>query len=543
MLTKIDIKTINGAKYIIETLKKLSVKKVFGYPGGGVLSLYDELYKQSDIEHILVRHEQFAVHAAEGYARISGECGVVFVTSGPGLTNTITGIVNAYTDGYPLIILAGQVSKNNLGTGAFQEIDVCKMVNNFTKATLRIEDANDIQSVLVKAFSIATEGKKGPVVIEMVKDIFTQDVEIDNNFVQPRNVDNTDYTYSNLCRILAKLKQSTSPVIISGGGVHHSNAYNELETFAQKLNIPVVVSMMGVGSYPQDESNYKGMIGCFGDDEANQFVKKSDLILSFGCRFNDRIMSVFEGNDLFSKLISIDIDENIISKLNPNDYVIGDIKTVLKVLMQLLNNSVYGQFYYEKISENTKVKSNKKCSNILHSFEVLRSLDNYTQNMDIVFTSDVGQHMITAVRNLTINKNRRILLSGGTGTMGFGLPAAIGAAIAAPDKTIICITGDGSFQMSLPELAICKDLGLNIKVVVLNNGYLGMVRQLQEDKCDGRYSQTKISSPDFVKIADSYGLGGEKINSLSEIKEVLEKAFSSCETFILDCAIESMEVI
>lgn len=542
MLIGTNIHTITGAKFIIETLKKLSVEKIFGYPGAAILDLYDELYKQADIEHILVRHEQSAVHAADGYARVSEKCGVVLVTSGPGVTNTVTGIVNAYSDCTPLVVLSGQVEKQFLGKNSFQEINICEMVKNCTKAVFQITDANDIESTLVRAFKIATEGKKGPVVIDMVKDIFSQEIDINDDLKINSGVETIQYNISDICRILAKIMNSKKPVIIAGGGVHHSKSYDELEEFAKNLNIPVVSTMMGLGAYPSDKDNYGGMIGSFGDNYANELVEQSDLIISLGCRFNDKITTAFK-NTFNSKLIQIDINEKIISDISPSDYIIGDIKSVLKSLNQLLSTQSYTKFdtWLDKCSSDSKVY--KKRSNLLHGFEVLQGLNNYTKDMNVIFTSDVGQHLIFAIKNLTLNKNRKILISGGTGTMGFGFPAAIGAAVANPDSCVVCITGDGSFQMSLSELAICKDLHLNIKVVILNNGYLGMVRQLQEKNCDCRYSQTKISAPDFVKLAQSYNLEAERVNTLADINKVFEKAFSKKETFILDFNIESMEIV
>lgn len=541
MPVKTNIQTINGAKAIIETLKRNSVDTIFGYPGGIILDLYDELYKQSDIKHILVRHEQFAVHAAEGYARESGKCGVVLVTSGPGATNTITGIANAYSDGYPVIVLTGQVSKKYTGGNAYQQADLCEMVKSCSKAVFKIENASDIQSTINNAYKIATSDKKGPVVIEMVKDIFSECTELNPNEIQ--NADNIElnkYNQNDIKRIYRRILNSDKPVIVAGGGVNNAKAHDELEKFALKYDIPVVNSMMGAGTYNKNYKNYIGMIGINGDKSANEILKQSDLIISLGCRFNDRITCMFDTNEMFSKLIHININEEQKSQ----DFIQGDIKHVLSDLNKFQNDNFKFSQWCNSVQELRNLNNtNHKISNMMHGFEVLQKINEYTKDKNVVFTSDVGQHQVLAVKNLTLNSNRKIYVSGGFGTMGFGLPSAIGTAIANPEACIVCITGDGSFQMSLSELALCKDLGLNIKVVILNNGYLGMVRQLQELNCAGRYSQTKISNPDFVKLAQSYGLKGLKIQSVNEIENALEQAFSSKDTFILDFCIESMELV
>lgn len=539
MPVKSNIQTINGAKAIIETLKKLSVDTVFGYPGGTVLDLYDELCKQSDIKHILVRHEQSAVHCAEGYARESGKCGVVFVTSGPGATNTITGIVNAYSDGYPVVILAGQTSEYLL-PNAYQKADLCEMTRNCTKAGFRISDAAEIENTLIQAFNTANEGKKGPVVIELVKDIFKQQTELNNKEIQiQKNNISDNYSITDINRVKQRILGSERPLIIAGGGVHHSKAYKELEEFVQLYNLPVVTSMMGMNSFDAKSPNFFGMTGINGAKCANELVKKSDLIISLGCRFNDRITCMFKNIDLFSKITEI----NIVKETNSPDFIQGDIKNVLAILNENpteKTNLKYQNWYKScTCSDN----SDKKISNMMHGFEVLQKINDYTKGKKVIFTSDVGQHQILAVKNLTPDKNRPVYVSGGFGTMGFGLPSAIGCAVAAPEATVICITGDGSFQMTLNELALCKDLGLNIKVVILNNGYLGMVRQLQEKDHAGRYSQTKISSPDFVKLAQSYGLEGIKVNTTAEIETAINTAFQKKGTFILNFEIESMEVV
>ena len=543
MLVENELKTMKGSKILFETLKNLGVDTIFGYPGGIVLDVYNELFNQSDIKHILVRHEQSAVHAAEGYARETGKCGVVLVTSGPGATNTVSGIVNAYLDGYPLIVLTGQVFKNLLGKNAFQEANICDITKSCTKKVFQITSASEIQSILKDAMTIATSDKKGPVVIDIVKDVFSESSQFATFKFDEKPVDKTDSHISFVERISNRIKSATKPVIVAGGGVIHSKAEEELFNFANKYNIPVVNTMMGLGSFSQDNSNYFGMIGIFGDKAANELLKESDLIISLGARFNDRITCMFKDVDLSQKFIQVDINEKEISQFIPaSDYFIGDIKEFLSAINKFEHNNFRSWNEKAQSLKSLNIKRERQ-TNLLHSFEVIRKIEEYTKNKDVTFTSEVGQHQLWAVQNLSFDKNRRIFVSGGSGTMGFGFPAAIGAAVANPTKTIVCITGDGSFQMGLHELATCMDNKLNIKIMILNNGYLGMVRQLQEKLCDGNYSETKISNPDFLTLAKSYGANALRVTTLDEIDTALNAAFSTDGTFIVDFAVEPMEVL
>lgn len=543
MLTKNNTCIKNGAKILIDTLADLGVDTIFGYPGGIVLDLYNELYNQSDIRHILVRHEQSAVHAAEGYARVMGKCGVVLVTSGPGATNTVSGIVNAYLDGYPLVVLTGQVFNNLLGKNAFQEADICDITKSCTKKVYQIKSADEIQDVLIKAFTLANSGKKGPVVIDMVKDIFKQDALYKNVSVNlPKE---SLVKAADVQRIYERILSSAKPVIVAGGGVVHSKAENELEKFVKVMNIPIVSTMMGLGTFPQNLPNYLGMIGIFGDKAANQLLKESDLIISLGARFNDRITCMFEKSDFDSKFIQIDINKKEISNfVKATDYIVCDIKDFLTKLNEFDCREQIFENWLGKVQDLRKLNViRERKTNLLHSFEVLRKIEEFTKGKSITFTSEVGQHQLWAVQNISQNKDRRILVSGGSGTMGFGFPAAIGVAVAKSENPVVCITGDGSFQMGLHELATCADYHLNIKIMILNNGYLGMVRQLQEKQCHSHYSQTKISNPDFVKLAQSYGLRGIRVSTVDQIDEALSLAFSTNETFVIDFAIEPMEVL
>lgn len=543
MLIKNNTITMKGSKIIFETLKSLGVDTIFGYPGGVVLDIYNELYNQTDIKHILTRHEQAAVHAAEGYARESGKCGVVLVTSGPGATNTVSGIVNAYLDGFPLVVLTGQVFKNLLGKNAFQEANICDITKSCTKKVFQITSASQIQSTLAEAFQTAMEGKKGPVVVDLIKDIFNQNAEF-----EPIQLKSSEPVFfcSPISKIVERIEKCHKPVIVAGGGVQHAKAEDELLNFARKFNIPVVDTMMGLGTYPQNDYNYFGMIGIFGDKAANEIIKESDLILSLGARFNDRITCMFKDIDLSKKFIQVDFNKNEISNfIKASDFLIADIKQFLTELNKLFEDSSINFLIWTNSTQLLKSHNiiRERKTNLMHSFEVIRKIEEFTKNKNITFTSEVGQHQLWAVQNLKFNKNRKIFVSGGSGTMGFGFPAAIGVAIASPEKEIVCITGDGSFQMSLPELATCADYNLNIKIMILNNGYLGMVRQLQEKLCESRYSETKISNPDFVTLAKSYNINALRVTNTDEITPALEKAFSTKGTFIIDFAVEPMEIL
>lgn len=543
MLIKDEIKTMKGAKVIINTLKSLGVDTIFGYPGGIVLDLYDELYSQSDIKHILVRHEQSAVHAAEGYARVMGKCGVALVTSGPGATNTVSGIVNAYLDGYPVVVLTGQVFKNLIGKDAFQEANICDITKSCTKKVFQVTNANDLQKTLQNAFSVAMSGKKGPVVVDLSKNVLSEFVEYNerlNSCVEKFPT----FSELDVNKVLGRIKAAKRPVIVSGGGVAHSGAEDELLKFSDALNIPVVATMMGVGTFPQENKNYFGMIGIFGDKAANQILKESDLIISLGARFNDRITCMFKDCNLAEKFIQIDINPLELGRvIDCIDSVCSDINEFLSSLNTLSTSIDFDRWLIEAQSLKTLNLPNKKSTNMLYSFEVIQQIEKFTKDKNVIFTSEVGQHMLWAVQNLSLNKDRKILLSGGSGTMGFGFPAGIGAAVAFPEKTVVCISGDGSFQMNLEELAVCKDYNLNVKIMILNNGYLGMVRQLQEKSYGGRYSETKISNPDFLKLAESYGIGARRVSSFNEIEDALTCAFSTDDPYVVEFVVEPMELL
>ncbi len=538
--------TLTGAKIIVETLKNLGVECIFGYPGGIVLSIYDELFGQRDIKHYLVRHEQAAVHAAEGYARVSGKCGVVLVTSGPGASNTVSGIANAYLDGYPLVVLTGQVFASLIGKDAFQEVNIVDITRTCTKATFQVTSVENLEKTLVKAFECAMSGKQGPVVVDMAKNVFTESCNFKNKKLPSGEV-SSEYQ-GDVSQVVEEILRAKRPVIVAGGGIVSGYAEKELFKLVKLLNVPVVSTMMALGTYPQDDENYLGMIGIFGSPSANQVLRNSDLIFSIGARFNDRITCCFPNGELERKFIQLDINQNEISRnIKAYSSIVGDAKNILSKMVSEIQSGSGFVNYSDWLEEAVKLKSlnqkNKKISERLHSFEVVKAIYDYTKDEDYVVTTEVGQHQLWTAQNYKFASPRKFLTSGGSGTMGFGLPAAIGASIALGGEKVICIAGDGSFQMNEQELATIKDYNLPLKIFILNNGYLGMVRQLQQKGFGGRYSETKISNPDFVKLADAYGIDALRVEKFEEVQNSLEFAFSNNKPVIIDFVVEPMEVV
>lgn len=511
-------KTCTGAKIVIETLKQLDVDTIFGYPGGIVLSVYDELAQQSDIKHYLVRHEQSAAHAAEGYARVSDKCGIALVTSGPGATNIVTGLANAYLDGFPLLVITGQVSAELLHQDAFQEVDIIDMTKSCTKKNFQVKCAKDLQNTLKEAYETAMSGKKGPVVVDITKNVFSEKAEFHN--ITPQI---TQIPCPNVDKAVELLKQAKRPLILTGGG--SINASEEVRKFARSLNIPVVSTMMGLGVYPADDENYLGMVGIFGN--ANKVVRESDLIIAIGARFNDRIKGCL--GDLSNKLLQIDINKVLPEAIG----LIGDAKAILK---EIISKKCTAKDFWT----STQQTNYKKRSDRMHSFEVLSEIQECIK--DKIITTEVGQHQVWASRCLKFNEPRKFITSGGLGTMGFGFPAAIGASIA-NGEPVVCIAGDGSFQMNLQEIATCMDYNLPVKIFILNNGYLGMVRQFQEKICEQRYYATKISNPDFVKLAQSYGAFGLRVEKIEDVKLAIKQAMDYNGTALIDFVIEPEELL
>lgn len=534
-------KTLTGAQIVIETLNKLGVDSIFGYPGGIVLGVYDELSKQNSIKHYLMRHEQAAVHAAEGYSRVSRKCGVAIVTSGPGATNIVTGVANAYLDGYPMVVITGQVSAELLHKDAFQEVDIIDITKSCTKANFQVKDVKDLQKTLVDAFSIAMSGKKGPVVVDITKNVFSEKVDYDDLLDQ--NIIESNISDININKAIESILSAKNPLIVAGGGVILSDASKEIFEFAKLLDIPVVSTMMGLGGYPANDKNYLGMVGIFGHPSANKAVKDSDLIFAVGARFNDRIRCCFPNNELGKKLIHLDIDEKEISRVVPASIsIVGDAKQVLSIMIAKLKNLSFKKSFSWSGDLQFKNVMPLKRSEKMHSFEVMQEINKYIKDKNIVVTTEVGQHQVWASRYLEFNLPGKFITSGGLGTMGFGFPAAIGACVANKEP-VICIAGDGSFQMNMQELAVCVDYNLPVKVFILDNGYLGMVRQFQEKQCDERYFATQISNPDFIKFAEAYNAKALRVDKIEDVKKALDFAFSTEGPILVDFVIEPKELL
>ncbi len=527
-----------GAEILIKALTAEGVEHIFGYPGGAVLHIYDAMFKQDKIRHILVRHEQGAVHAADGYARSSGKPGVVLVTSGPGATNAITGIATAYMDSIPLVVITGQVPSNLIGNDAFQEVDSVGISRPCVKHNFLVKDVKQLACIVKKAFYIATTGRPGPVLIDIPKDITAQKAL----FEYPDGIEMRSYRpvlsgHPKQVRQAAELILSAKrPMIYSGGGVVLGNASKELTDFTRFLNYPITQTLMGLGSYPATDPQFLGMLGMHGTYEANMAMHECDVLIAIGARFDDRVTGDLGKFCPYAKIIHIDIDPSSISKNVRVDIpIVGTVKLVLADLMvamreigtqpdaNALNN------WWEKIEAwraTDCLRYDRKSDRIKPQF-VLEKLYELTHG-DAYITSDVGQHQMFVAQFYKFTKPRRWINSGGLGTMGFGLPAAIGVKFAHPDEQVICVTGEASIQMCIQELSTCKQFDLPLKIINLNNGYMGMVRQWQEMFYDKRYSHSYVDAlPDFMKLAESYGHVGMRIDKPSDVEGALKEGLAN----------------
>lgn len=546
--------TLSGANIILECLKKEGVKEIFGYPGGQIITFYEALYNQNDVKHYLTRHEQAAVHAAEGYARVSGRPGVAVVTSGPGATNTITGIANAYYDGYPIIVLCGQVGCNQIGNDAFQEADIVGITRSCCKHNFLVKDVRDLARTIKEAFFIATTGKPGPVVVDLPKDVLVAKTK----FEYPDKVRLPGYNPNykghpiQIKKALKMLSEAERPIIISGGGVLASEANEELTELAKKLNIPVCHTLMGTGTYASTEPMYLGMLGMHGNYWANNAVSNADVIFAIGTRFNDRITGCLKRFARDARVIHVDIDPCSISKNVKVDIpIVGDAKNVLSAMLNELNkknpaiNKELKDAWYNQI-EHWKNKGivPKKEFQKLSSVKVLEKIYEFFKDKDPIVCTEVGQHQMWCAQLFKFNKPRRLITSGGLGTMGFGFPAAMGACVAVKGKhPVINIAGDGSIQMNIQELATCMQCDFPVINLIINNGYLGMVRQWQEKLFNKHYSETKILGPDFVKLAEAYGALGIRVEKEEEIVPALEKALEAKKPVLIDFVVENCEMV
>jgi len=544
-----------GSKVLLECLEKEGVEHIFGYPGGAVINIYHDLPNYS-LKHILVRHEQAAVHAADGYARATGKVGVCLVTSGPGATNTVTGIATAYMDSVPLVVFSGQVPTMLIGNDAFQEADVVGMTRPCTKHSYLVKNIKDLPIIIKEAFYIANTGRKGPVLVDLPKDILGAKLK---NLEYPEEVKITGYKPTYECHMrqikkaLSIILSSSKPLIYIGGGILLSDAAEELREFVKLTGIPVTSTLMGLGAYPGNDNLFLGMLGMHGTYRANLAVTECDILIAIGARFDDRVTGKIDEFAPNAKIIHIDIDPTSISKNVVVDIpIVGDAKNALKKFNNLLNNEYKEtvpkfksnlEIWYNQIDQWKKVHKlnyDKNTTSIKPQY-VIEKLYEITKG-DAIIATEVGQNQMWTAQFYPFEKPRTLLTSGGLGTMGYGLPAALGAQVAFPDKTVIDVAGDGSIQMNIQELATVMQYKLPVKIIILNNGYLGMVRQWQELFFDKNYSETVMEVvPDFVKLAESYGAVGFRATTKDEVVPVLKEALSIKLPVIVDFHVDREE--
>ena len=532
------MKKLSGAEMVVQSLRDEGVEYLFGYPGGAVLDIYDAIHTLGGIEHILVRHEQAAVHMADGYARSTGKVGCVLVTSGPGATNAITGILTAYTDSVPMVIISGQVMSNLIGRDAFQECDMVGISRPVVKHSFIVKKAEDIPAILKKAFYIASTGRPGPVVVDIPKDTVNPNFKYPYEY--PKSVELRSYNPTvnghkgQIKKALKALLVAKKPVLFVGGGAISAECSEELTILAHRLNLPVTASLMGLGAYPSTDKQFLGMLGMHGTFEANTAMHESDLILGVGVRFDDRTTNNLEKYCPNAKVIHIDIDPTSISKNVPAAIpIVGNAKNVLEEFLSLLNEEgLKSQTDLESWWQEINQWKAKKClefdrtSGVIKPQQVMEAVYRLTKGRAYV-ASDVGQHQMFAALHYLFDEPRHWINSGGAGTMGFGLPAALGVKLAHPEGTVVCVTGDGSIQMNIQELSTATQYGIPVVIICLNNHFLGMVKQWQDLIYSGRHSQTYMNSlPDFVKLAESYGHVGIKIATPDELESKLQEAFS-----------------
>ena len=546
---------MSGAAMVVRALKDAGVKHVFGYPGGAVLDIYDALYAQDDVEHVLVRHEQAAAHMADGYARSTGKTGTVLVTSGPGATNTITGIATAYMDSIPMVVLSGQVPSMHIGEDAFQETDMVGCSRPIVKHSFLVKRAIDIPKAIAKAYYIANTGRPGPVVVDLPKDIVNIQEEHPYEFPEEINMRSYNPTLKGHTKQIKKavnaLLEAKRPVIYIGGGAVASEASALVTELAEKLNAPVTSTLMGLGAFSGTHDQFVGMLGMHGTLEANKTMHNSDCILALGARFDDRVTNNVDKFCPHATIIHVDIDPASISKtVAVHVPVVGSVDKVVSQFLQHLGDEQLAEQkdkledWWKQISQwkGRNCLDYEKSQESIKPQEVIESLYKHT-NGEAYVSSDVGQHQMFAALYYPFAKPRRWINSGGLGTMGFGLPAAMGVQMANPDAVSVVVTGDGSIQMNIQELSTCLQYGLPVKIITLNNRALGMVRQWQDMIYKGRHSHSYMDSmPDFVKLAESYGHIGIKVDHPSELDEAMKKCFAEKDRLVfMDIAVDQNE--
>ena len=530
---------------LLRSLHDEGVELIFGYPGGAALHIYDAIFRQDKIDHILVRHEQGATHAADGYARATGRPGVVLVTSGPGATNAVTGIATAFMDSIPMVVISGQVASHLIGTDAFQETDMIGISRPVVKHSYTIFDAEDIPRIIKEAFHVATSGRPGPVVIDIPKDMTAPENLFEYSYPEKANIRSynppVNPDQNQIKRAVTEIMQAKKPVIYAGGGAIASNAEEELIQLNEILDVPVTNTLMGLGIYPATHKRFLGMLGMHGTYQANMAMHNADLIIAIGARFDDRITNNPSKFSPDAKVIHLDVDHSSVSKIiEANIAVFGQVKNSLQSMIELLNKNL-DNYSKDNLTEwhsqiakwkslhglNYEIYKDESDSHPILPQAVVQHVYNVT-NGNAYVTSDVGQHQMFAAQYYHFDKPRRWINSGGLGTMGFGLPAAMGVKFAFPDEEVVCITGEGSIQMCIQELSTCLQYNLPIKIININNEALGMVKQWQDMNYGGRHSESTYqdSLPDFVKLAESYGHVGIKVEKNSDLKDALEKAFS-----------------
>ena len=534
-----NVQELRGAEILIKALQAEGVKHIWGYPGGAVLHIYDAFYKQDTIQHVLVRHEQAAVHAADGYARATGDVGVALVTSGPGLTNAVTGIATAYMDSIPMVIISGQVPTSAIGMDAFQECDTVGITRPIVKHNFLVKDVCDMAETMKKAFHIARTGRPGPVVVDIPKDVSFNKTAYAG---YPQSVEMRSYNpvrkghAGQIRKALQLLLSAKRPCIYTGGGVLLSNASQELRTLVDMLGYPCTNTLMGLGAYPASDSKFIGMPGMHGTLEANSAMQHSDVLLAIGARFDDRVIGNpkhFAQNE--RKIIHIDIDPSSISKRVKVDIpIVGDVKEVLTELIAMIRESGLKpdtealDGWWRAIGEwraRDCMKYSMGSGDVIKPQHVIETLWNMTKDADAYITSDVGQHQMWAAQYYKFDQPRRWINSGGLGTMGVGIPYAMGIKLAKPESEVFCVTGEGSVQMNIQELSTCLQYNTPIKILSLNNRYLGMVRQWQEIEYSGRYSNSYMDAlPNFVKLAEAYGHVGMLIERPEDVEPALREA-------------------
>ena len=542
---------IKGARILLECLSRLGIKEIFGYPGGAVIPIYDELYSFKDIKHYFARHEQGAVHEADGYARSTGKVGVCLATSGPGATNLVTGIMTAHMDSIPLLAITGQVTSTLLGKDAFQESDIVGITVPITKNNYLVQDIRELPRILKEAYYIASTGRPGPVLVDIPRDIQLEEIPFDEFkklYEQEFELEGYNPVYEGhkgqIKTAIKMIKDSKKPLIIAGAGILKGHAYDELKEFVDKTNIPVAMTLLGLGSFPANHELALGMIGMHGTTYANYAANEADLVIAAGMRFDDRVTGNPQKFLPNAKIIHIDIDPAEIGKNKLIDVpIVGDLKNVLAELNEKVPKLSHTKWLDEvaKLKKKYSLTFRKTEEDVLIPQEILFEINKLTKG-EVIVATDVGQHQMWSAQFIKFNNPYSILTSGGAGTMGFGLPAAIGAQVANPNKKVLAVVGDGGFQMTFQELMLIKEYNLPVKIFIINNSYLGMVRQWQELFHEKRYSSVNLSyNPDFIKIGEAYGIKSIQLKNKKDLKKYLKKILESDEAVLVECIVEKEE--